>query len=401
MNQLEGETDTAIPLSNADAIGQIIKQYLTKFGLTSGIGKLKWQLTENKITGKFTAKVAGNILKLFDFTVSNDGLEFQQATRSDSYIQGITNSIEVNPFIRSDSSFYYLDAKQKQCTIGHKCGASCIEARDKCSVKGGEAARIGSQIIKLAQQSQSGEHSPALKKKLAQIESEIRSIDTHEEFVAIGQDGKIITRIGGDATSVQIPNALKDKLKGQVVTHNHPTWRYYPDDPRLQGRSLSHPDLLAAQYFDVGEVRAVAPGYSYSLKPGEKGWGSEHDINFNYTKHSVFTHWDLTQKIRAGEITAEEADRDFQGEIVKRVAKDMGWNYTETKLPISATEKKKAKKLVEKHGPMQLPGSGETANTLVVSGLAPFVQGMFLTAVAASVYADLKAAEEQGKPKRS
>lgn len=389
MNQLGAKTD--------DPIGQIIKRYLTKFGLTSGIQKLKWQLETDKIAGKFTAKVAGNTLKLFDFTVSNDGLEFQQTSRSDSYFQGVINLAEVNPLIRSDSTVYYLDAKQKQCTIGHKCGGSCIEAKDKCGVKGGEAARIGSQIIKLAQSTQSGEHSPALKKKLAQIESEIRAIDTHEEFVAIAQDGKIITRIGGDSTSVQIPNSLKDKLKGQVVTHNHPTWRYYPDDPRLEGRSLSHPDLLAAQYFDVGEVRAVAPGYSYSLKPGEKGWGNENDINFNYTKHSVFTHWDLTQKIRAGEITAEEADRDFQGEIVKRVAKDMGWEYSETKLPISKTEKAKAKKLTDKKGPMLLPGSGETASTLVTTGLAPFVQGIFITAVAASVYADLKAMEEKEK----
>lgn len=391
MNKTEVKTN--------NSIGQIIKQYLTKFGLTSGIQKLKWQLEVDKIIGKFTAKVAGNTLKLFDFTVSNDGLEFQQTSRSDSYFQGVINLTEVNPFIRSDSIAYYLDAKQKQCTIGHKCGASCIEAKDKCSVKGGEAARIGSQIIKLAQSMQSGEHSPALKKKLAQIESEIRSIDTHEEFVAIGQDGKIITRIGGDSTSVQIPNALKDKLKGQVVTHNHPTWRYYPDDPRLEGRSLSHPDLLAAQYFDVGEVRAVAPGYSYSLKPGEKGWGSENEINFNYTKHSVFTHWDLTQKIRAGEITAEEADRDFQGEIVRRVAKDMGWEYSEIKLPISKIEKAKAKKLTDKKGPMLLPGSGETASTLVTAGLAPFAQGLFVAAVAASVYADLKAMEEKEKPR--
>lgn len=384
---------------NQSNFGRVIKQYLSKFGLKSKIYKLNWHQQGNSIVGNFVGKAA-NELKLFDYTITPNGLEFEksQVQHSDSYFHGLAlQNSNINPL--SSSKTYYLDG-QKNCVKSLRCGASCIELRDKCRVEGGEAARIGAKLIGLANEFNPPEHSQKLKQKLAQVESEIRAIPTHEEFVAVGQDGKIIARIPGDSTHVMIPYSLKDKLKGQVVTHNHPTWRYYPDDPRLEGRSLSHPDLVFAASFEVGEVRAVAPGYKYSLKPGEKGWGSEGQINSAYTKHSVFTHWDLTQKIRSGEITAEEADRDFQGEIVKRVASEMGWKYQETKTPISKAEKAKAKKLTDRKGPMQLPGSGETATIMVERGLAPFVQGLFITAAAATVYAELKDIEERERGKR-
>ena len=381
-----------------------LRLYLEKYGFQSGINKIiDWQINGSKITGQFL----GNG-QLFNFTVSSNGIRYNPSESASSpYIEGRLDPQETYSSIQFSKTFdnkiAYLqgkaDAKKRsQCSVGYGCGSACISKDKECIVSSPDAKKFGKQAVESGRKLQlwggkpptADSENPVVKKKLQIIENEIRQNTDYEELVLVSSEGSVLSRIKGDQGSVFIPATAYKSFEGNVLTHNHPTWRYAPDDPRLEGRSLSFPDLMTAQGLKVSEIRAVAPGREYSLKPGQKGWGNSFGMRASYTKHAVLTHFDLSRKIRKGEITTKEAERDFQGIIVGKTARDMGWQYKEAKRTITPADRKKAKKLVDSYGEIKIPGSGETAAAMVAEGLSPIVRGLLIAAVISASYTEAK-----------
>ena len=61
--------------------------------------------------------------------------------------------------------------------------------------------------------------------------------------------------------------ALKTQA-GVVFTHNHPQgWNYAAGDPRRGGNSFSPNDIELACKAEFAEIRAVSPGYRFSMRP--------------------------------------------------------------------------------------------------------------------------------------
>lgn len=78
----------------------------------------------------------------------------------------------------------------------------------------------------------------AVARSLKGVEDEIRQIPGHEEASAIDENGKILFRAKGSQSAVGFTFDQVQQMRGKVLTHNHPSWRYPPDDPRFEGRSF-------------------------------------------------------------------------------------------------------------------------------------------------------------------
>ena len=63
---------------------------------------------------------------------------------------------------------------------------------------------------------------------------------------------------------VRFAPAEMARMKGMIVTHNHPS-----------GASLSMPDVRLAMRLQMAEMRAVGKLYRYSIKPGPGGWSED------------------------------------------------------------------------------------------------------------------------------
>lgn len=404
-----------------------LRNFLEQEGYRDGIQKiLKWQYINNSIIGQFLGQN-----KIFDFSISNKGISYNiTQTKMDSYTNVLTSLLnEITAGVYFDSSHQlstaYIDgylnridavSKAKQCTspTSYACGRTCISDKDKCHIRSSNVQQHSQRAIAVAKQItlklSSGSNNKTntisninansnikandnvtLKNRLKSVENDIRLLDDHEDMVALDVNGKVITRISGKETSVLIPGDVVPRLRGSVMTHNHPTWRYSPDDPRVEGRSFSLPDVTAAHALQLKEIRAVAPGRTYSLKPGEKGWGNyKFQIQPTYTKNAVLTHFELSKRVRKREITPEQAEAEFQGLIIQKTAKDLGWIYTEEKRDRTSSEKKKSRDLVSKFGAQHLPGSSELAGELVAEGLGAALKGALIASVVASTYTELR-----------
>lgn len=409
----------------SDRFTRQLSLFIGRLGLNGAICRvLDWQLAGEAVEGHFRS---GD--RAYEFTIDAKGLHYGLAkARSDSYWQGRamqeSQASRYAGFARRSQSAAYAegflnraDSREKSKCSGSTsiaCGRTCISSEHQCHLGSAEVrtqAKWAVAQAKLLRLGMSSSASPAsseatvpqglgglssasftrneaaIAKRLKLVEDDIRGITDREDMVAIDNDGKVITRIRGEATSVGISPEVAVRLRGATITHNHPTWRYAPDDPRLQGRSFSLPDISAATQLDLGEMRAAAPGYTYSLKPGKNGWGNYPlMIQPTYTKHAVLTHMELSKAIREGKKTANQAEAEFQGMIVQRVAKDMGWTYTEQKRSITAMERNKAKKLARTHGDPNWIKSGGTAVSSATETMATALRGAIVAAFAVGYY---------------
>ncbi|MBD1995402.1 hypothetical protein H6G00_01985 [Leptolyngbya sp. FACHB-541] len=365
-----------------------------------------WEMDGEAVKGEFQKDD-----KLFQFRISNRGLSYKPTgTRSDSYMVGLKLQRQGASLTQRRKSASYAvgyvgraDA-QKQCDspTSYSCGATCISDKDQCHINGAASIADSKRVLSAAKRlSMFGSEQPkprneaVIAKRLKIIEDVIRGSTDHETLVSLDHDGNLMARIEGDETSVGFTEEEAKRMEGTILTHNHPSWRYPPDDPRVVGRSFSLPDIQTASVLNLSEIRAVSAGADYSLKPGEGGWGNYPlVVQPTYTKQAVLTHMELSHKIRQGEMSAEQAEQDFQGLIVQRVAKDLGWTYTESKRPLSKEDRLKAKKTSDTYGIPLFPGSEATASVSVQQTLGTVLRGALIAGVVAQVYAAYKAAED-------
>ncbi len=168
------------------------------------------------------------------------------------------------------------------------------------------------------------ERNKRLERRLASAEASLRQKTDVEEIRAFTLDGNELPRhTSKRPDAVYISYEVGERYRDAVVTHNLPS----------RGVGLSHLDIRAALDYGWAEVRAVDAKrkiYTYSLQRPVEGWGTRAAFENAWRVISGHVEAAFTFRIATGRMTPEQAAFERQHEILKRVAKRLGWNYQRT-----------------------------------------------------------------------
>lgn len=171
--------------------------------------------------------------------------------------------------------------------------------------------------------------------RISQLEQKIRNRKTEKGFV-IGSNGEILAE-SRRSTRNSATFYVRDleKARGGILTHNHPNADLYGTMAGRIGLPFSSDDLLRAVSYDMKEVRAVTPTYTFSIRRPKGGWGDKQKIN------ETMRQWNrdfnrgiedyINSKISKGGSRAEAYDRGnvgVQWSAWKKAMKDLGITVT-------------------------------------------------------------------------
>lgn len=164
-------------------------------------------------------------------------------------------------------------------------------------------------------------------------EGEIRMNKKYETAVSFNKDGEIVLNKDGQSRQVEFTQEECRKLKNAVMTHNHPSgWSYPEGSVRRIGNSLSEDDILMALRWDLSEMRAVTPNYTFVLKRPEKGWGVTpddfHEIYKSVNKLIKGEGDVYVDKMGYSESSCDRAGIVHFHKMNKKLAKMFGWEYS-------------------------------------------------------------------------
>ncbi len=146
----------------------------------------------------------------------------------------------------------------------------------------------------------------------------------YEVAGVLDDDGRLILRKKGDASSAVFNRAEIDRIAGKVFTHNHP-----------KATTFSEADVSFFAGNRLKEIRVVTAAARYSLKPPTTGWTDELALR-------VRTEWieidesiisNLRIEFRKGMISIDTFNRRVAAandEILKELSRRMGLRYETT-----------------------------------------------------------------------
>ena len=180
-----------------------------------------------------------------------------------------------------------------RCSPGNKnCGKVCIPQEYSCG----------------DEESETEEEHPETRKSLASVESEIRNDPIESASAVDPKTGLEMFRYEGTKDSVYIPPKEYPRLKGKILTHNHPNiGNWPPSDPRSKGFSFSPADISVASQLRVKEIRAVTSGYDHSMIMPPKPVNIQREIG----KHSYKTYKTVLKDVKSGKISPEAGDVEY------------------------------------------------------------------------------------------
>lgn len=201
--------------------------------------------------------------------------------------------------------------KPKCSALSRPCGGSCVSRKYSCKED------------KLPT-------SEAAKSVLAKVEDEIRN-EPIEHLVAVDPaTGEVRLRLSGDETSVDIPSSSHSKIRGAIVTHNHPNignWK--APDPRERGYTFSPQDIHAATSLGMKEVRAVTTGYDHSMIMPDK----KVDVRSAIHRHHASVYTSVRRDLFFRRIDQRAGDQEYWHRMWTKVAaENPGMVYTRTEI---------------------------------------------------------------------
>ena len=173
--------------------------------------------------------------------------------------------------------------------------------------------------------------SPSLSAALLGQEREIRG--ERDEFAyAYDSDGRELYMARGRGTSVEVD--VRRIPPNSVITHNHP--RALGERGVLSiGNSFSDDDIWIAVKTNASELRAVTPRYTFSIRRPEGGWGlTSRNARSRYNKigREVADELnDYAERHYGSGASYDRANAVYYHEVVKRLARQYGWEYTKKK----------------------------------------------------------------------
>ena len=155
-------------------------------------------------------------------------------------------------------------------------------------------------------------------------EDKIRRAD-RELLLAFDPDGTLQFTVQGDAEAINLSGEQMRRLKGTIVTHNHPSARSFKNSNlRAKGASFSNGDIVIAIRHKVAELRAVTPFQTFSIQCPSPNSPKEftdllNTINTNLNAEGA-------KLILKGQ-SPENADWLARHEVWKRMANRHGFTY--------------------------------------------------------------------------
>lgn len=211
--------------------------------------------------------------------------------------------------------FLRLDRTTPKCSPKSKlCGNTCVPKNKKCK----STAQLASNAPDFVQ------------RKVEAEENKIKDLPYEHGLIIDSKTGEVLAhRTDNHPTSITFRGEDIPKMKGAIITHNHPNaYGYWPGHPAAKGLSLSDADIKAACIYGPKEMRAVSAGYRHTLSTGEKGWG---DWNFRvqpvYRKHEAQVMDEYQTDLILGRRSVEQLEADYHHEVNTRTAKELGWKY--------------------------------------------------------------------------
>lgn len=309
-----------------------LRAYLQQFGYKDGVGFVQWQSSGSEITGIFGDRSGS---RSFEFTIGSDGLSYKPVTgiRQTAFAKGLSlTSAGVKP-IRKDAR-----SQKNNCysPTSYSCGQTCINNNKQCRVKDPRAKSIALSLIQESKLVNLGKNTPysQVLKIVEEEEDKIANLPYEQGVIVDSKTGVVLTRARGKQTSVEFSAADVAKMRGNILTHNHPNIGGHPQsDPRWKGYSFSELDIQAACIGRVAEVRAVSSGYRHSMKPPPTGFNPgfyNNKVLPSYRKNLRSSYMEAIQAISSGRLDARLAETEVLHTTWERVAKETGMVYTRT-----------------------------------------------------------------------
>lgn len=163
------------------------------------------------------------------------------------------------------------------------------------------------------------EQDPGFRSKKMKAFEESIAANKKESAAVFDKEGKELFRTSGKETEVTFTDAQLSRMKGAVVTHNHPDvvgGKKFPD-----GGSFSESDLQLINRTGASEVRAITKNYIYRMKPQMAGGRSfSGNAQFVADGKKAKVKSALDAKVKAGKLTRRQAAVDYMHEVWKQVA---------------------------------------------------------------------------------
>ena len=176
-------------------------------------------------------------------------------------------------------------------------------------------------------------YSSKLKKNILKVEREHRKDKNETAYIFDPLKGTLSYTIKGKGTKINL-TAGGGLPMNSVVTHNHPS-AIGQTGIRAIGNSFSLADLDAAVRYNISEIRAVTPTYTFSMKRPEKGWGvSTEMLKKVYEAENWRLRTENNEYIKAApnrkdwERRVERCNVSHYHELSSRIAERFGWTYS-------------------------------------------------------------------------
>lgn len=353
-------------VSNQQQITVLLSQFIKRHGLQDDpVRVTNWAIAGEKIEGQCATPE-----KQFDFTVSSRGLSYKPkgATRSDAYHSAFW--AQGQAIRRSDSAAYLegfsrTDGNRKRCqpSVGYNCGATCIKNGYTCHLREGRVAQDAQKLVSMAKALRDPTSAsatlpqkaqPAVPAKkagggdpktvIAEKEEAIRQQPIENAVVVDAKTGEVLLEKQGGEDYVAFTEEELAKMRGQTLTHNHPSFvhpQFSEYDEVVRGSSFSPEDIQLATYNELAEIRAVGLGYTHSMKPPQDGWNQQfwdEKVVPSIDKHIGAVYLEQLAKIRRQQASPGDMSYQIFHELWTRVSQETGMTYTRTEQPISPEE---------------------------------------------------------------
>ena len=141
----------------------------------------------------------------------------------------------------------------------------------------------------------------------------------NETAIIYGPNGETLFIKNGGARSVSFTRSEVNKMKGGILTHNHP-----------ENTTFSPADIYMLKRAQLSEIRAATKGGTYMLRPPavwDERFNSKQKIWDEYSKLEKEIEPGFHSQYKSGEITIEQYNQRFQHEILKKLSEKFGLEY--------------------------------------------------------------------------
>lgn len=175
--------------------------------------------------------------------------------------------------------------------------------------------------------------STGIYKLVTETENQIRMNKKFETGVVYDKQGNILIDKRGASYSVSFTNDECLKMKDAIMTHNHPRgWGYPENSMQRIGNSFSKEDIQLAIKWDLAEMRAVTPNYTFIMKRPEGGWGlSTNEASKAIDRVNAKIHKEFLNRIQNGTTTINKASTVHYHRLWKELSEECGWMYSKKK----------------------------------------------------------------------